>query len=882
MEKGQEGWPFQQKNVLSGWSASLREGLNSVMEASSGIQLGAESSVSRPNFLIFRLSVWSRGFIHPETDMVGLSHALRFSLTVLLAAPVLELSAQSIVSEEVASREASASGALPLLKEGDVAYRGGDFKGATEKYRQAVAALPLNAAVVSDLRKVAVQRFAQAAVEQARDLGRTGDYPGANQLLDDVSELRPDDERAAKVRQQLLDPMRANPALSPEHAANVDRVRRELFTAEGYLNQGQFDRALLSYEDVLRIDPYNRAARRGMEKVHFHQSEYQGAAYDQARAQMLMQVDRAWETKVPEVEAVVFDSGLTTGPSPQISLALEKLRTIQIPNLDLEDASLEETLDYLQALSVQNDQTTLNADERGVSFVVQLENIDQAVLDKIRARPLSVQLRNVTLEQALKVVTESSGTQYRVDEFAVVVTPIGAENNIFLTRTFRVPPDFLTTSSLNAQGESEDPFADEKDREGSLLAKKVTAKDRLISLGVAFPEGSSATYLGSTGSLTVRNTATNLDYVAAVVDKLAETEPVQVVLRTTILDITQRNLEELGFDWLLSDFGSKYQMGGGTTGSGRQIADGISANPVTAGLRSGPQVVLRSGLEAALNRPRRESATGNFSSDIFGAGSATLSQPSPDRGPSSAPSPLSVRGIVDDGVFQAIMRGLSQKGGTDVMTRPEVITRSGQNAVIKSVREFWYPTEYEPPELPNSSTGATTAVTPATPTAFTSTDLGVTLEVLPQVSQDRTYVDVTINPQLKEFEGFINYGSPITGQSGNTVDFILINQGGNIVGGGTAGNVSIGEITPNDILMPLFRTIRTSTTVTVADGATIVVGGLVTESRQKIEDKVPILGDLPFVGRLFQTDAVESQKRNLLILLNVELQDPSGRPYRNR
>ena len=47
-----------------------------------------------------------------------------------------------------------------------------------------------------------------------------------------------------------------------------------------------------------------------------------------------------------------------------------------------------------------------------------------------------------------------------------------------------------------------------------------------------------------------------------------------------------------------------------------------------------------------------------------------------------------------------IMRGLAQKKGADIMTAPSVLARSGEKATIEVIREFIYPTEYEPPELP--------------------------------------------------------------------------------------------------------------------------------------------------------------------------------------
>ena len=63
---------------------------------------------------------------------------------------------------------------------------------------------------------------------------------------------------------------------------------------------------------------------------------------------------------------------------------------------------------------------------------------------------------------------------------------------------------------------------------------------------------------------------------------------------------------------------------------------------------------------------------------------------------------------------------------------------------------------------------------------------------------------------------------------------------------------------------------------------TIAIGGLMAESVQTIEDKVPIFGDLPLVGRLFTTKASKPVSTAIIFLVHVELLDPTGRPYRNR
>ncbi|NJR42214.1 MAG: hypothetical protein HC767_05725 [Akkermansiaceae bacterium] len=138
-------------------------------------------------------------------------------------------------------------------------------------------------------------------MEQGRYLSRKGDVAGAKAMVDKVlgESVAPKHIGALNFRAELDDPIRTNPALTPEHAKNVDSVRRLLYTAEGAYNLGKFDQAKSTYQDVLRIDPTNTAARRGMEQVASAKSNYHQSSYDHARAEMLSEVDKAWELPVP-------------------------------------------------------------------------------------------------------------------------------------------------------------------------------------------------------------------------------------------------------------------------------------------------------------------------------------------------------------------------------------------------------------------------------------------------------------------------------------------------------------------------------------------------------------------------------------------------------
>jgi general secretion pathway protein D len=117
-------------------------------------------------------------------------------------------------------------------------------------------------------------------------------------------------------------------------------------------------------------------------------------------------------------------------------------------------------------------------------------------------------------------------------------------------------------------------------------------------------------------------------------------------------------------------------------------------------------------------------------------------------------------------------------------------------------------------------------------------------------------------PQVVEFEGFINYGSPI-----------------NAVGVNTAMGISTSTpvtLTQNVINQPIFSTRKVTTSVQVADGQTVVLGGLMREDVQKTEDRTPIVGDLPIVGRLFRTNVDQHVKRNLIIFVTAKRMTPVG------
>jgi general secretion pathway protein D len=131
------------------------------------------------------------------------------------------------------------------------------------------------------------------------------------------------------------------------------------------------------------------------------------------------------------------------------------------------------------------------------------------------------------------------------------------------------------------------------------------------------------------------------------------------------------------------------------------------------------------------------------------------------------------------------------------------------------------------------------------------------------VGPDGYTIDLNLVPQVVEFEGFINYGSPIQTTSSNALGQQIVNV-----------------ITPNVINQPIFSTRKVTTSVSIFDGQTVVLGGLMREDVQKVEDKVPFFGDIPLVGRLFRSSVDQHLKRNLVIFVSARLINPAGEPVR--
>jgi type II secretory pathway component GspD/PulD (secretin) len=128
---------------------------------------------------------------------------------------------------------------------------------------------------------------------------------------------------------------------------------------------------------------------------------------------------------------------------------------------------------------------------------------------------------------------------------------------------------------------------------------------------------------------------------------------------------------------------------------------------------------------------------------------------------------------------------------------------------------------------------------------------GQVLDVIPWVSADGYTIQMNIVPTFTEFLGY---------------DIEAARQFRTVV-----PNLPV-----QDTPLPRFRARQVATTAIVWDGQTVVLGGLIAENVRKTREKVPVLGDIPFVGRLFRSEAADSTKKNLVIFVTPTIIDPAG------
>ena len=518
--------------------------------------------------------------------------------------------------------------------------------------------------------------------------------------------------------------------------------------------------------------------------------------------------------------------------------ARAKLRT-RLQRLDFDDIELKDVIQFLR-------------DVAGVNIYVKWQSLSAAGVE--RATTVNIHLGSVTVEKALQLILDDVGgvnpLGFIIEDGVVMVTSREDLQTRTITRVydirdmiFRVPNfkgprmDLEMNAGQGQQqgggGGGADMFQDTGTEEDTMSKAELVAKIvDAIKTTVDPPSWTDETRVGIRelhGQLIVTQTAENHRGVLELISKLREARTLTVNIEARFVTVTTAFLNRVGLNLdFYFNLGSRFGTGTTTitdpwtdtditvSGAGRGSSwDSVTPIAATSGGRD-----FISGTQSL--------ATG-VADNIGDLGALTGL---------GVPSALALTGaFLDDIQVDFVLEATQAQSTHRTVNAPRITLFNGQRAyiVVATVRQ--YIANYEPVVGENAS-----AMAPRI--GYVPT--GTVLDVEATVSADRRYVTLTIRPQVARL---INL---------NSMTMTVTNPWG---GGSSTALVQLPEVQMEDL----------STTVSVPDGGTMLLGGQRLAGERELEIGVPILNKIPIVNRAFTNRGKARDAETLLILVKAKI-----------
>ncbi len=231
-----------------------------------------------------------------------------------------------------------------------------------------------------------------------------------------------------------------------------------------------------------------------------------------------------------------------------------------------------------------------------------------------------------------------------------------------------------------------------------------------------------------------------------------------------------------------------------------------------------------------------------------------------------------VAGVMTVPQFQMTLHALRASGHTSSLGEPRIIAMNNATAVMEITRDLYYVSDYDidrqnfngssfysnvgDTTVPLPGTGGTAPnydfAEPIIVPRYDKEEVGFKLTVTPSVGRDLKDISLYIEPEITEIVEMLKTRIATTVSAG-------------------------GE--PLQIEQPIISKRTLKAKVTISDGYVVVLGGLVRQRKEKGLVKVPLLGDIPLLGRLFRRETEKNIKTNLLIFVSAKLITSEGRMY---
>ena len=769
------------------------------------------------------------------------------------------------------------------------------------------------------LRKECSQGMAEAKFQAAKQAAKEGYREGAIELAKEAVKYRHPHAGALVASLESDNATETATDVSEiKHVRNDEKykderetIRQRLRLSAQYLAVADLESALEQCDLVLRNDPYNQEAISIRDRIQAKRQIIIEKEREATRTGMIADVGAAWRpvyavnsVELKDVSGATAKTPIGGDPMRSIEQSIEKrMREMMLPQISFRPpATIIDAVDYFRQASKDYDKPEIPVDQRGFNFVLQLgktltgsESAPVAAKDDnafgaaaeeeagaagdVPQVP-NISASNVSLAEALKLVCKVTGFKYKVQGSVVMVMPKDMTTDELVTRSYSVVDSFvdrMNEASSSLKNEKAGAFGGEDDAEASSDGDEAQWKAYFEAMGVSWPQNSHITYIKAIGKLRVTNTEDQLAKLEEALTELNVT-PYNVEIETRFVEVSQEDLNSLGFEWLLnSDY--SFNVGGklakalnlkdGSFGTDGSAAPGQSTSSVEKWTRapgSGKNVGINAinGSDYTTGM-RYLSTTGNHISG---------------EGASNNDKFMKMNAFLGNADLSMILHMLSQRSDTDLLSAPKVVTKSNQEATIKVVTIYRFPLDYDVTIQSTSSSSSSVAGTTGSggdgkilpmvePQNFETQEVGVILTVTPDVTPEGL-INLALNPKVISEPTWKDYGMKVPMAS------VMSSAAQELAMKATGGGQDMNWFTV-PMEQPFFKERSIDTHVTLYDGSTIVMGGLITEERKSMEDKIPFLGDLPYIGRIFRSRSEWSNKRNLLLFVTARRVDPNGR-----
>jgi MSHA biogenesis protein MshL len=429
------------------------------------------------------------------------------------------------------------------------------------------------------------------------------------------------------------------------------------------------------------------------------------------------------------------------------------------------------------------------------------------------AGTVSVNLKDVTVFEALDALRDLYGYEYKLDGTRIMIEPQVMQTRVFQvnyivgkrngTSDTQVASGSLGSSSNNngTQNTSTTSSTGLNDQE-SLISSSISTStnndfwgDLVASLNgiIGGEAGRKVVVNQQSGVIMVRAMPKEIRQVESFLRVMQVNIERQVILEAKILSVQLNTNSQSGVNWSVL----------GNVGNSRALLGNINNNSSIATNGNGNQT------------------SGDLSANVGGvlANAATTAI----GGPLFA---IALQGAN----FAALMSFLETQGDVEVLSSPRIATINNQKAVLKVGVDEFFVTGIS--QNTTASVGATTTTPQVTLQPFFS---GIALDVTPQIDKDDNII-LHMHPSISQV---------------------------------TTVNKQLSLGVNNQINLPLASSSvsETDSIVRTRDGNVIAIGGLMTEGNTRTGSKVPGLGDIKGVGKVFRQNGAQSSKSELVILL---------------